>query len=129
MWTDDTTPVAERDFIDMEYEYGFDEPQIHDNSKFINNSIQNWKHIDLEIQYDSNKPKDNSQYFINQSKENWEYIDKDYHTKMSDGDMSVSNVNITYKEDEEEFLEDRDSSIYAGDNFINKSTKNWKYIK
>ena len=37
--------------------------------------------------------------------------------------------NITYEEDEEEFLEDRNGSIYAGDNFINKSTTNWKYIK
>ena len=33
------------------------------------------------------------------------------------------------EDDEEEFLEDRNSSIYAGDNFINKSATNWKYIK
>ena len=43
--------------------------------------------------------------------------------------MKVSNINITYEDDEEEFLEDRNSSIYAGDNFINKSATNWKYIK
>jgi hypothetical protein len=130
MWTDDTTPAAERDFIDMEYEYGFDKPQIHDNSKFINNSIQNWKHIDLDIKYDE-KSTDNSEYFINQSKKNWEYINKDYHTKMSDGDMRVTGVDIKVdKELEEEFIEevDRDSAVYAGDNFINKSTTNWEYI-
>ena len=37
MYTDDITPMADQDFIDMEYMYGFDEvPELVDNSKFIN---------------------------------------------------------------------------------------------
>jgi len=128
MYNDDSTPPPQKDFVDMEYEYGFDEPQLYDNSKFINNSNTNWKSIDVEYKYDE-KPQNNSEYFINQSNKNWEYINKDYHTKMSDGDMRVSNVNITYEDEmEEEFIDDRDKRIYAGDNFINKSTVNWKYI-
>ena len=36
MYNDDSTPPPQKDFVDMEYEYGFDEPQLYDNSKFIN---------------------------------------------------------------------------------------------
>tara|TARA_Y100000593_G_C4292522_1_gene328984 strand:+ start:1287 stop:1859 length:573 start_codon:yes stop_codon:yes gene_type:complete len=130
MFTDDNTPPTQEDFVDMEYEYGFDKPQIdYDDYKFINNSNTNWKTIDSDIKYDDNKPNYNPNYLINQSKTNWEYVNKDYHTKMSDGNMSVSNVDIKVdKELEEDFVEDRNSTIYAGDNFINKSTTNWKYI-
>ena len=32
MWVDDNTPVDEKDFIDMEYEYGFDEIEIQKDS-------------------------------------------------------------------------------------------------
>ena len=58
-----------------------------------------------------------------------QYVHTEDFVKMSDKNMKVSNINITYEDDEEEFLEDRNSSIYAGDNFINKSATNWKYIK
>ena len=130
LYSDDVTPKAEQDFIDMEHPYVYDKVEKSDNSKFINNSIKNWKHINLDIKYDDNEPKYNSNHFINQSETNMEYVHKDYHTKMSDKNMKISDVIIKFDEEmEEEFLEDRNSSIYAGDNFINKSTTNWKYIK
>ena len=130
MWNDDSTPPAQEKFVDMEYEYGFDEPKIdYDDIDFINNSNTNWKAIDTNLKYDDYKSDYNPNYFINQSKTQWEYIDGDYHTKMSDGDMRVSDVKINIEDELEDFIEDRDSTIYAGDNFINKSTTNWKYIK
>tara|TARA_R100000008_G_scaffold83360_1_gene68701 strand:- start:279 stop:857 length:579 start_codon:yes stop_codon:yes gene_type:complete len=132
MWTDDNTPEAQEDFVDMKYEYGFDKPTIdYDDFNFINNSNTNWKTIDTNLKYDDYNSDYNENYLINQSKTDWEYINKDYHTKMRDGDMRVTNVNIKVdKELEEEFIEeiDRDSTVYAGDNFINKSTTNWEYI-
>ena len=73
LYTDDNTPQIDPDFVDMEYEYGFDEPEIKDNSKFVNNSIQNWKYIDVDIEYDDVLPYAGDN-FINKSVTNWKYI-------------------------------------------------------
>ena len=82
----------------------------------------------MDIVYDDT-PIYSGDKFINKSTSDMQYIEKEDFIKMSDKNMKVSNINITYEKDEEEFLEDRNSSIYAGDNFINKSATNWKYIK
>ena len=128
MYTDDNTPPTDEDFIDMEYEYNYDEFEKSDKSKFINNSITDMKSINMDIVYDDT-PIYSGDKFINKSTSDMQYIEKEDFIKMSDKNMKVSNINITYEDDEEEFLEDRNSSIYAGDNFINKSATNWKYIK
>ena len=57
MWTDDITPIADQDFIDMEYEYGYDEASKPiDNSDFINKSKTNMEYVGVLIDYDNNKP-------------------------------------------------------------------------
>ena len=51
MFTDDNTPLADQDFIDLEWDYEYDENEEIDNSKFINTSGID-QVVDLEIKYD-----------------------------------------------------------------------------
>ena len=67
MWVDDTTPFIEQDFIDLEWDYGYDEYVEKDNSKFKTTGDK-MQMVDLEIQYDKikDKTKENEK-FINNS--------------------------------------------------------------
>ena len=74
MYTDDTTPPSDKDFEDIEWKYGFDEPyEPYDKSKFINDSTTNMKYVDIDIKYDE-PVKYAGQNFINKSRRNWKHI-------------------------------------------------------
>ena len=73
MYTDDITPMSDQDFIDMEWDYIFDENEKIDNSKFktITNKMQQ---VDLEIKYDKiiDKTEENKK-FVNDTND-WKSI-------------------------------------------------------
>ena len=52
MYTDDVTPQADQDFIDLDWKYEYDEYIKQDNSKFKNTSETEMQLVDIEIQYD-----------------------------------------------------------------------------
>ena len=66
MWTDDITPIADQDFIDLDWKYEYDEYVKKDNSKFKNTSETEMQLVDMEIQYDEiiDKTEENKK-FIN----------------------------------------------------------------
>ena len=64
MYTDDNTPLADQDFIDLEWDYEYDENEEIDNSKFINTSGID-QLVDLKINYDK---------IIDNSEENKKFI-------------------------------------------------------
>ena len=79
-WTDDITPPIEQDFIDLEWDYQYDEHQEKDNSKFKSTSNTKMQLVNIEINYD--KIIDNTEEnkkFVNDSN-NWKYI---YENKKS----------------------------------------------
>ena len=65
MWTDDITPIADQDFIDLDWKYEYDEYVEKDNSKFKTTSDK-MQLVDMEIQYDEiiDKTEENKK-FIN----------------------------------------------------------------
>ena len=74
LFTDDTTPIGERDFIDLAYDYKYDNTLKIDKSKFKSTSDTEMQVVDLEINYD--KIKDNSEEnkkFINDTSD-WKSI-------------------------------------------------------
>ena len=73
MYTDDNTPLADQDFIDLEWDYEYDENEKINNSKFINTSQTN-QLVDLDIKYDKiiDKTEENKKY-INDSND-WKSI-------------------------------------------------------
>ena len=66
MWTDDITPLADQDFIDLDWKYEYDEYIEKDNSKFKSDSETEMQLVDLEIKYDEiiDKTEENKK-FIN----------------------------------------------------------------
>ena len=52
MWTDDVTPMADQDYIDLDWKYEYDEYVKKDNSKFKNTSETEMQLVDVEINYD-----------------------------------------------------------------------------
>ena len=52
MYTDDVTPLADQDFIDLELEYEYTPTLDIDKSKFINTSETEMQFVDMEIKYD-----------------------------------------------------------------------------
>ena len=52
MFTDDITPIADQDFIDLDWKYEYDEYVKQDNSKFTNTSQTNMQLVDIDIKYD-----------------------------------------------------------------------------
>ena len=51
LYTDDNTPLSDEDFIDLEWEYKYDEEgSTIDNDNFINNSETNWKTIETALE-------------------------------------------------------------------------------
>ena len=74
MYTDDNTPLADQDFIDLEWDYEYTSVLDIDKSKFKSNSDEDMEFIDIEINYD--KIIDNSEEnekFINDSND-WKSI-------------------------------------------------------
>ena len=73
MFTDDNTPPLDQDFIDLEWDYEYDENEKINNSKFINTSQTN-QLVDLDIKYDKiiDKTEENKKY-INDSND-WKSI-------------------------------------------------------
>ena len=67
MWTDDITPLADQDFIDLDWKYEYDEYVEKDNilSKFKNTSETEMQLVDIEIDYDK---------IEDQTEENKKYI-------------------------------------------------------
>jgi tRNA U34 5-carboxymethylaminomethyl modifying enzyme MnmG/GidA len=59
LFSDDKTPMAERDFIDLEYDYKYDKALKIDKSKFKNTSETDMQLVDMEIDYD--KIEDNTE--------------------------------------------------------------------
>ena len=79
MWTDDITPIADQDFIDLDWKYEYDEYLKNDNSKFktISDKMQL---VDLDIEYDEVEDKtEENKKFINDTS-SWKsiYDDKKY---------------------------------------------------
>tara|TARA_R110002074_G_scaffold59464_1_gene144703 strand:- start:778 stop:1215 length:438 start_codon:yes stop_codon:yes gene_type:complete len=73
MYSDDNTPPSDQDFIDLEWDYEYDENEEIDNSKFINTSGID-QLVDLEIKYDKiiDKTEENEK-FINDTND-WKSI-------------------------------------------------------
>ena len=66
--------MADQDFIDLEWDYNYDEIEsTYDEDNFINKSETNMKRVGIEIKYDD-KPEYADENFINKSDTNWEYI-------------------------------------------------------
>ena len=74
MWTDDITPIADQDFIDLDWKYEYDEYVKKDNSKFKNTSETEMQLVDMEIKYDKiiDKTEENKK-FINDT-DGWKTI-------------------------------------------------------
>ena len=66
MWTDDNTPIADQDFIDMDWEYEYTPVLDIDNSKFKSESETEMQLVDLDIEYDEVEDKtEENKKFIN----------------------------------------------------------------
>ena len=74
MFTDDITPLADQDFIDLDWKYEYDEYVKQDNSKFKSTSETDMQLVDLEIKYDEiiDKAEENEK-FINDT-DDWKSI-------------------------------------------------------
>ena len=64
MYTDDNTPMTDQDFMDLEWDYEYDENEEIDNSKF-KNTAGTMQHVSIDINYDK---------IIEKSEENKKYI-------------------------------------------------------
>ena len=65
MWTDDITPLADQDFMDLDWKYEYDEYVEKDNSKFKTTSDK-MQLVDLDIKYDEIEDKtEENKKFIN----------------------------------------------------------------
>ena len=82
MFTDDNTPIADQDFIDLDWKYEYDEYVKKDNSKFKTTSDK-MQLVDIDIKYDEieNKTEENKK-FINDTND-WKsiYDNKKYQEK------------------------------------------------
>ena len=74
MYTDDHTPLADQDFIDLDWKYEYDEYVKQDNSKFKSDSETKMQYVDIEINYDDilDKTEENKK-FINDTSD-WKSI-------------------------------------------------------
>ena len=64
MFTDDRTPIADQEFIEIDWKYEYDEYVKQDNSKFKTDSETEMQLVDLEIKYDDiiDKTEENEKY-------------------------------------------------------------------
>ena len=66
MWVDDITPIADQDFIDLDWKYEYDEYVKKDNSKFKSTSETEMQLVDIEIHYDKIEDKtEENKKFVN----------------------------------------------------------------
>jgi len=74
MYTDDNTPLADQDYIDLDWKYEYDEIINKDISKFKSISDTDMQLVDIEIKYDKieNKTEENKK-FINDTSD-WKSI-------------------------------------------------------
>ena len=73
MYTDDNTPVAERDFFDINWTYEYDKEVKKDNSKF-KNTTGKMQNVGIDINYDKIKDKtEENKKFINDTSD-WKSI-------------------------------------------------------
>ena len=122
MYTDDNTPVAERDFFDINWTYEYDKEVKKDNSKFKNTSETEMQSIPIE--YHSDDDIDENEKLMNiylnkDDEDKWKTIIKyDYKKeiefkskfKNTSGDMENVDIGIKY------------------DKIIDKTEENKKYI-
>ena len=122
MYTDDNTPVAERDFFDINWTYEYDKEVKKDNSKFRNTSETEMQSIPIE--YHSDDDIDENEKLMNiylnkDDEDKWKTIIKyDYKKeiefkskfKNTSGDMENVDIGIKY------------------DKIIDKTEENKKYI-
>jgi len=66
MYTDDVTPIADQDFIDLDWKYEYDKNVEKDNSKFKSTSETEMQFVDIEIKYDK---------ILDKTEENMKYLD------------------------------------------------------
>ena len=64
MYSDDITPFAEQEFLEVDWKYEYDEYVKQDNSKFKSDSETEMQLVDLEIKYDEiiDKTEENEKY-------------------------------------------------------------------
>ena len=64
MYSDDNTPMADRDFIDLEWEYEYTPTLEIDKSKFKSDSETEMQLVDIDIKYDKieDKTEENKKY-------------------------------------------------------------------
>ena len=64
MYSDDKTPFPEQDFIDLEWDYEYDENEEIDNSKFKSMSNSEMQLVNIDIKYDKiiDKTEENEKY-------------------------------------------------------------------
>ena len=64
MYTDDNTPIADQEFLEVDWKYEYDEYVKQDNSKFKSDSETEMQLVDLEIKYDDiiDKTEENEKY-------------------------------------------------------------------
>ena len=73
MWTDDNTPIADQDFIDLEWDYEYDENEEIDNSKFKTTGDK-MQLVDIDIKYDKIIDKtEKNKNFVSDTND-WKYI-------------------------------------------------------
>ena len=74
MFTDDVTPEADQDYIDLDWKYEYDKEVRKDTSKFKSDSETEMQLVDLEIKYDKiiDKTEENEK-FINDTND-WKSI-------------------------------------------------------
>ena len=74
MYSDDITPLADQDYIDLDWKYEYDEYVKKDNSKFKSDSETEMQLVDLEIKYDEiiDNTEENKK-FVNPTND-WKYI-------------------------------------------------------
>ena len=126
MYSDDRTPFAEQEFVDVDWKYEYDEYVKQDNSKFKNTSETEMQNIDTDYEYDPDEEVYENEKFmniyLNKDKDKWKtIIDYDYKTeralksdksrfKNTSGGMQNVKMNIKY------------------DKIIDKTEENKKYV-
>ena len=74
IYTDEVTPITDQDFIDLEWDYDYDEIEsTYDEDNFINKSETNMELVGVDINYDT-EPEYAGEDFINKSKTNWKLV-------------------------------------------------------
>ena len=126
MYTDDNTPPMEQDFVDLEYDYPFDElPQMIDKSKFKNTSETEMQQVELNIDYEKiDKEKTRLQIHLNvDDKDKWKSNVK----YVYDDDTLFKLKKLKFKNTSEDKMQYVDIEI-PYDKIFDKAEENKKFI-